>query len=158
MKPKPDDRKSVGTLAVLLHVSRQTLQGQLRAEGAPKPDAAGKYSLAAVKAFREARKAARGGDVYRRLAEERRRLAAAQADLHEIEKAKLRGELVTAEEVVKARMADAEVIKSDMLHTLPAAVAARANALGCDPARLRAAVVEESRALLVRWSTQGGPL
>ena len=67
----------------------------------------------------------------------RQRLDTARAKIAEIELAEKRGELVAKSEIDRKLAADAEVVKSDLLHTLPQSIAGHAIALKCDQSALR---------------------
>ena len=75
-----------------------------------------------------------------------------KAELAQIELEVARGELVRIEDVQRSRQSDAEVIKSALLQTLPAKIAAHAAALGCDQAALREVVRTEATATLTEMA------
>lgn len=101
-------------LARRLRCSAPTITKHLSRPDAPQADERGRYDLAAVRQHITARRQTDNVSVYAKLAAERARLTSAKADVAEMDRKRMRGELLSRAEVEHERRDTAEVLRSDL--------------------------------------------
>ena len=151
-------RLCIADLAKRFKVTRQAIAEQLERPDAPQPDAEGRYSLAAVAAFRRGRPGRIVGGVnpYLELAIQRARLTKAQASREEFEDRREREKWQTKEEAEATAQQVAETIQSDLFGTLPLELAGKLSGRVFTPYEVRAVVRSAVDGMVRAWIRGGG--